>query len=98
MTDFIRVWKRFDLQEISNQLLIVGDLTGDCAKCKTLGINYGTAKTCPGCGTSFKYISSRSREIAKIITKRPDLVFIDFDDYKRAMAKIKAKDLFFSKE
>ena len=98
MSEFIRVWKQFDIQDISEHLLIVGDLTGDCSKCGELGIDYSNVKACPKCKTTFKYISSRTREVRRINNKRPDLIFIDFEDYKKAKGKIKARDLFSSKE
>jgi len=94
MVEFIRIWKNIDINDISGHLLIVGEAMGDCSKCKSLGIDYSSAKTCPECSTEFKYIASRSREVKKIIQKRPDLIFIDFEDYKRVIGKIKAKGLF----
>ena len=97
MGEFIRVWKEFDIQDISEHLLIVGDITGDCSKCRALGIDYSKAKACPKCETNFKYITSRTRETRRIKNKRPDLIFIDFEDYKKATGKIKARDLFSSK-
>jgi hypothetical protein len=93
MADFIRVWKEFDINDVSEHLLIVGDAAGDCAKCRELGIDYSSAKLCPKCSTVFKYIASRTREVKKIISKRPDLIFIDFEDYKKVSGKIKARDL-----
>lgn len=93
MTDFIRAWKEFDINDIEEHLLVVGDIKGDCSKCRALGIDYSNAKSCPQCGTSFKYVASRTREIRKIVTKRPDLIFVDFEDYKKALGKIKARDL-----
>ncbi len=95
MSDLIRVWKEIDISDIEKHLLIVGDVAGDCSSCRELGINYLSAKSCPKCGNEFKYIATRSHEIRKIKQKRPDLVFVDLEDYKRAMGKIKAKNLFF---
>lgn len=97
MHKFIRVWKEVDINEVSGHLLVVGASTGDCSKCRELGIDYSTAKTCPGCGTDFRYIASRSKEIKKIKKKRPDLIFIDFEDYKRETGFIKARNLFDSR-
>lgn len=94
MPEFVRIWKAVDINDISEHLLVVGEAKGDCAKCRALGIDYSSAKNCPECGTEFKYIASRSREVAKIINKRPDLIFIDFEDYKKVTGKIKAKGLF----
>lgn len=98
MAEFIRVWKEFDIEEVSAHLLMAGDLTGDCSKCRELGIDYSKAKVCPKCETNFKYIASRRREVRRIKNKRPDLIFIDFEDYKKAQGKLKARNLFSSKE
>lgn len=84
-----------DIDDIGKHLLIAGESTGDCSNCRELGINYSTATICPKCNNYFKYIASRTREIKKIKARRPDLVFIDLEDYKKATGKIKAKNLFF---
>jgi NAD(P)H-hydrate repair Nnr-like enzyme with NAD(P)H-hydrate dehydratase domain len=94
MTDFIRVWKEVEVGDITEHLLVVGDVSGDCCKCRALGIDYAKVKACPECGTDFKYIASRTGQINRIKSKRPDLIFIDLDDYKKAVGKIKAKGLF----
>jgi NAD(P)H-hydrate repair Nnr-like enzyme with NAD(P)H-hydrate dehydratase domain len=94
MSELIRVWKEFDAGEISKHLLVVGLLTADCSNCRELGIDYSTAKACPKCGVDFKYIASRGKEIKKIKNRRPDLIFIDFEDYKKTTGEIKAKNFF----
>jgi hypothetical protein len=94
MNELIRVWKEFDIADVSKHLLIVGLLTADCSNCRELGIDYSTAKSCPKCGVDFKYIASRSKEIKKIKNRRPDLIFIDFEDYKKTIGEIKAKNFF----
>jgi len=38
---FLRVWKKFSLNEIKQSLLIIGDLAADCAACRELGLSYG---------------------------------------------------------
>ncbi len=96
MSGFIRIWKSLDIDDIKGHLLIVGELTADCSKCRTLGINYSEARVCPKCGTGFKYIASRSKDIKRVANKRPDLIFIDMDDYKRETGKARARDLFSS--
>lgn len=95
MPDFIRVWKEMEVSDIEKHLLIVGEVTGDCSNCRELGINYSSAKVCPKCGKEFKYIATRFHEIGKIKQKRPDLIFIDFEDYKKITGKMKARNLFF---
>jgi hypothetical protein len=92
MNELVRIWQEVDIMDVSRHLLIVGLSAADCSNCKELGINYSSAKVCPKCGTDFKYIASRSKEIRKIKEKRPELIFIDLEDYKRATGFIKAKD------
>lgn len=94
MNELIRVWKEIDIKDVSSHLLIAGLSSGDCSNCRELGINYSTAASCPKCGTDFKYIASRGKEIRKIRDRRPDLIFIDFEDYKRITGFLKAKDFF----
>lgn len=94
MNELLRAWKEFNIDDISRHLLIVGALTADCSHCRELGINYSIATSCPKCGTEFKYIASRNKETRKIHEKRPDLIFIEFEDYKRVTGFIKAKNLF----
>ncbi len=93
MSKLIRVWKELSAEDISKHLLIVGASAGDCSNCKELGISYATAKSCPNCKTQFKYICSRAGEIKKIKQKRPDLIFIDFEDYKKSTGFSKAQEL-----
>ncbi len=99
---YIRVWQDVDISFISKHLMIVGELTGDCANCRELGINYSNAKNCPSCKTEFRYLGIRRSNssdpglIKRLKDKRPDLVFIDYNDFKDTFEKNKAKD-FFSK-
>lgn len=95
----MRVWQENDLDEINRHLLIVGDLSGDCSQCRQIGIDYASSITCSKCQTAFKYIASRSKEVSfghikRIKEKRPDLVFIDYHDFKQALDRQKAKDFF----
>ena len=80
---YIRIWQEQDTEEIKKHLLMAGDLAGDCLNCRQMGIDYKTAKECPGCRTVFKYIASRSPLadgglVHRIKQARPELVFIDF--------------------
>ena len=43
MNELIRVWKEFDIKDVSGHLLIVGLSSADCSSCRELGINYSTA-------------------------------------------------------
>lgn len=94
MNELMRIWKEFDIKDVSSHLLIVGLLSADCSNCRELGINYLNAVSCPKCGTEFKYIASRNKEIRKIKEKRPDLIFIELEDYKKATGSVKARDFF----
>ncbi len=94
MSELIRIWKEIDIKDIEGHLLVVGLTSADCSNCRELGINYSTAVSCPKCGNVFKYIASRGKEIRRIRNKRPDLIFIDFEDYKKIAGFTKAKDFF----
>ncbi len=99
----IRVWQTVDLEGVKAHLMIVGELTADCAPCRELGIKYAEAKTCPKCGVTFRFITARSATgglkvsagaVKRIKDRRPDLTFIDYDDYKSITGKQNAHDFF----
>lgn len=99
----IRVFREMDLDEIHKHLLIMGDLTGDCAPCRALGIDFYKAGVCPECGTPFKFLTSRRLEnhpgerfqlVRRMGEKRPDLTFIDYGDYQKLMGQKKAREFF----
>jgi len=99
MKGMIRFWQEAEIEFLKNHLLIAGDLSGDCANCKQVGIDYKIAKECPNCHTDFKYIASRSSLadggfVRRIKQARPELVFIDFSDFKKATEKNKAQEFF----
>jgi len=103
MSFYIRVWQACDVTEITKHLLIVGDVTADCAGCRELGIEYAQVRNCPKCGTDFRFISARNAGIMdknrggtvkRIKERRPDLTFIDYDDYKQITGKQQARDFF----
>ena len=100
---YLRTFKPFDLEEVKKSLLIIGDLSGNCAACNELGINAYETKACPACGAVFKYIASRRLEthpaerfqLAKrLAEKRPDLVLIDYQDYQKTAGAKAARDFF----
>ncbi len=102
-TGFIRVWKEFDIDDIAKHLLVAALTLSSCENCGKFGLDYSNIKSCPECKNEFKYIAVRlnpeekSQEnltIRKIIHSRPDLIFINYEDYKRLVAKAKAKDIF----
>jgi hypothetical protein len=103
MSFYIRVWQPCDIQELGRHLLIVGDLTADCASCRELGIDYAQAKSCPKCGTIFRFITSRNAgkldrdrgsTVKRIKDRRPDLTFVDYEDYRNISGKQSARDFF----
>ena len=91
---FVRVWQEVDIGEIEPHLLVAGSTTGDCGKCKEIGISLD-AKNCPKCGAQFKYtgtrISSSAVEARRLRARRPDLVLIDFQDFKNVLSRRKAR-------
>lgn len=103
MSPYIRIWQNCDIQEITKHLLVVGDITADCASCRELGIDYVQTKTCPKCGTTFRFIASRNTgpmdkarggTVKRIKDRRPDLTFIDYGDYKEMTGKEQARNFF----
>ena len=99
----LRTWQSFDIEEVEKHLLIVGDVSGDCAACRELGISYQEARECPKCKTAFKYVTSRRLEthsgerfqiVSRMRQRRPDLTFLDYEDYKRTLGRKKARDFF----
>lgn len=98
---FVRVWTSLDPIEIKKHLLLIDDLYGSCANCKQLGLNYLKDKECPGCKTTFKYVTTNLKgldDAKKILNRIQDmnlkLILIEKEDYIHATAKDAMKDLF----
>lgn len=94
---YIRIWQSCDIQEITKHLLIVGDVTADCAACRELGIDYLATKSCPKCNTVFRFIACRNSAggaVKRIKERRGDLTFIDYGDYKEITGKQSAREFF----
>ncbi|MFH1655307.1 MAG: hypothetical protein ABH954_01700 [Candidatus Omnitrophota bacterium] len=94
---FIRVYKELDVEDISSHLLILGDSLGTCGSCSQLGIDAKT-RTCPGCKTEFRYATfssskDKTSQMVKIANAK-DIIFVDYEDYKRIKGQDKAKKLF----
>ncbi len=93
---FLRVWEELDLEEIKNHLLVIGELSGECFSCHKVGIKI-EEKRCPQCRKEFKYIGFRrkinSSSIAKFRKIYPEVKFIDFEDFKKALFKKEAKKI-----
>ena len=103
MSFYIRIWQACDIEELKKHLLIVGDVTADCANCRELGLEYAQLKSCPKCGTVFRFIATRTAgkldrnrgaTVRRIKDRRPDLTFIDYDDYKEITGKQQAREFF----
>lgn len=99
---YLRLYQEFELEEVGKHLLILGDLASDCAACRCLGIDGYSATQCPECGTPFKYLTSRRIEnhpgerfqiVRRARESRPDLIFIDYGDYQKAVGQKKARDI-----
>lgn len=100
---FIRVWQELDTEEIKKHLVVVGQVSGTCQNCNTLGIDYINANSCANCKTDFRFITLRPEKEGKDIgfsnirlikQRRPDLVFIEHSDFKKFIASRKAQDIF----
>ncbi len=100
-TYYLRTGREFDFDEVSKHLLVVGELSGDCFSCREFGIDYTREKYCPQCKTDFRYISYRKNAdsvttalIAKLCSRRPDLVYVEYSDIKDISDRLKAKNFF----
>ncbi len=93
---FIKVYKKFDVKNIKEHLLIYGDLSGSCANCKAIDLKLSDLE-CPKCKTAFKYIAFRNikshlPKMQKLIEERPGLEFVDHEDFQRNLGVIKAEE------
>ncbi|MCK5178890.1 MAG: hypothetical protein KAR32_05110 [Candidatus Omnitrophica bacterium] len=93
---FIRVYKKMNIDEIKQHLLIYGDLSAQCANCQAMDLKLDMT-ACPKCEAEFKYITFRNvrnhlPKLQKINEATPDIQFVDFDDYKRSISEMKARD------
>jgi hypothetical protein len=100
---WIRTWVEQDLKDIEAHIILVGELSSDCGVCKEIGLDINRHRTCPKCGTNFKYVTSRlagheSKDrffvIKRVRAKCPDLIFVDYEDYKKLTSKSKAEEFF----
>ncbi len=93
---FLRIYKKLDFDDIKEHLLIFGDLTAHCSKCRALDLKLDVT-TCPSCHTPFKYISFRNvrhhlPKLQKLMETNPSIVLVDFEDYTRIMGQVKAEE------
>ena len=92
---YIRVYRHLDIDEIAAHLIICGDLTATCGHCKAINLKNDMPR-CPECNTDFKYIAFRNvkqnmPKIQKIIESSPEIVVVDYEDFARLSAAIKAE-------
>ena len=94
---FFRIYKKFYLDEIKTHLLTYGALSGTCAHCKEMDLKLD-ALSCPECKNDFKFIAFQNvrdhlPKMLKIAAERPNIIFIDYDDFKKVEGEEKAKDI-----
>ncbi|MDO8580148.1 MAG: hypothetical protein Q7S13_01555 [Candidatus Omnitrophota bacterium] len=94
----VRVYAKYDVAKIAPHLLIYGDLSGACGHCQATDIKLDT-KDCPQCGNAFRYVAFRNvkshiPKIYKLIEERPEVIIVDFDDFKRETGAAKAQEFF----
>ena len=87
-----------DIDEIKEHLFVLGDLSGSCNKCLEVGLS-DNLTSCPQCKTEFRYLAFRQPEtnmpkLMRFKETRPDLTFVDYQDFKRITASTKAKEFF----
>jgi len=87
-----------DIDSVKEHLMIAGDLSASCSKCNHVGIKIDMTE-CPGCHTEFRYIGFRNikdnmPKMLNLSESRPQLAFIDFDDFKKMTGALKAQEFF----
>lgn len=92
----VRVYRKLDIHDVREHLLIYGDLSASCSKCKALDIKFETLQ-CPQCHTAFKYVSFRNvkqhlPKLQKLLETRPEIILVDFEDYSRLAGALKAEE------
>ncbi len=95
---FIRVYRKHDLDDIKEHLLICGELSASCSKCSHMGLKVEIPQ-CPECLTEFRYVAFRNirenmAKMLKLIESRKELVIVDFDDFKKMTGEAKAQEFF----
>jgi len=94
---FLRVYKKFYFDELKAHTLLYGALSGSCSNCRTMDIKLDVLQ-CPSCKNVFKYIGfinprEHLPKMLKIAHDRPDITFIDYDDFKKIEGELRAKDI-----
>ena len=68
------------------------------AQWKNMDVKIDTPK-CPECGNEFKYIAFQNikdhmPKMLRVVQERPNIIFVDYDDFKKIEGEEKAKDIF----
>jgi len=96
MSPFLRVWQQFDIKDIEQHLLVIGELSGECYNCHKIGLQI-SSQACPQCQARFKYMGFRRKinpsSIPRFKEMHPRLICIDFDDFKKVLSKKEARRL-----
>ena len=93
---FLRIYKKLDFPSVKSKLLIYGALSGSCANCKTMELKLDMS-ACPHCHAEFKFISflnikDHLPKMLRLSSERPDVIFIDYEDFKRTEGAVKAQE------
>ncbi len=94
---FLRIYKKFYLDEVKTHLMTYGALSGICANCKSMDVKIDVPQ-CPQCHTEFKYIAFQNikdhmPKMLRIAQERPQIIFVDYEDFKRLEGEEKAKGI-----
>ncbi|MCB1323867.1 MAG: hypothetical protein H7A21_01990 [Spirochaetales bacterium] len=97
----VRVWTAIDPEDLKQHTLYVDDLYGFCSNCRQMNLNYTKDRSCPGCGTTFKYLATKLKapgDVGKILARLKKesltLKLIDRDDLEKASAQDQLNKLF----
>lgn len=93
----IRVYQHLEFDVVRDHTLEYGALSGVCSKCKHLNIKIDVTQ-CPSCQTSFNYIAFQNikehlPKVLKMLQEHRDVVFIDYQDFKRIEGEIRARNI-----
>lgn len=93
----IRIYQYLDFETLKQHTLEYGALSGMCSKCKHLNIKL-EATQCPSCQTTFQYIAFQNikehlPKMLRIHQERKDIVFLDYQDFKRIEGENRARSI-----
>ncbi len=94
---YFRIYKKYYFDEIKTHLISYGALSGTCANCKEMELKLDMTH-CPQCKTEFKFIAFQNirdhlPKMLKISHERPQITFMDYDDFKKIEGEERAKDI-----